>query len=292
MIALDFAGLHEPVCKGADEAGKENSDFELWSPHDDGRHGSSDKCFLGQIVTYVRRKQDAECFSGEDFERQIMRVPCLCTKADYECDMNYQKNAGGDCEKIPDPLNKFGARQVSEKEEDCALEGFYYDSTGYRKIPGNMCYGGLNLEPSKRACSSFIWLSSIFKSKAIIIVAVLAVALYYGWPIIEAVILVLPIPDPKNSLDTMRNAANSANELVSGALTSNNNRPPGDYSQNFDAEPEAYINGDGDNSDEDIGKPSSGLSYDSDEKTDEELVPSSSGSELIDLGALGAGDGQ
>ena len=48
----------------------------------------------------------------------------------------------------------------------------------------------------------------------------------------------------------------------------------------------------GDNSDEDIGKPSSGLSYDSDDKTDEELVPSSSGSELIDLGALGAGDGQ
>jgi len=48
MITLDFAGLHEPKCKGVDKPGADDSDFELWSPHDDGRHGSSDKCFLGQ----------------------------------------------------------------------------------------------------------------------------------------------------------------------------------------------------------------------------------------------------
>jgi hypothetical protein len=47
MITLDFAGLHEPKCKGVDKPGGDGSDFELWSPHDDGRHGSSDKCFLG-----------------------------------------------------------------------------------------------------------------------------------------------------------------------------------------------------------------------------------------------------
>ena len=69
MITLDFAGLHEPKCKGVDKPGADDSDFELWSPHDDGRHGSSDKCFLGQQVTYIRRKQDSECFNGEDFER-------------------------------------------------------------------------------------------------------------------------------------------------------------------------------------------------------------------------------
>ena len=128
MITLDFAGLHEPTCKGADEPGKENSDFELWSPHDDGRHGSNDKCFLGMHVTYIRRKQDSECFNGEEFERQIMRVPCICTKADYECDMNFVKNKGGECEKVPDPLNRFSNHHISEKEEDCALEGFYFIS--------------------------------------------------------------------------------------------------------------------------------------------------------------------
>lgn len=69
MITLDFASLHEPKCKGADKPGKDGSDFEEWSPHDDGRHGSNNKCFLGQQVTYVRRKQESECFNGEDFER-------------------------------------------------------------------------------------------------------------------------------------------------------------------------------------------------------------------------------
>jgi hypothetical protein len=29
-------------------------------------------------------------------------------------------------------------------------------------------------------------------------------ALYYGWPIIEAIILILPIPDPKNSLEMVK----------------------------------------------------------------------------------------
>lgn len=97
MITLDFSGLHEPNCKGADNAGESDSDYELWSPHDDGRHGSSDKCFLGQQVTYIRRKQDAECFNGEDFDRQTQRSPCLCTRADFECDISYRMDVNGYC---------------------------------------------------------------------------------------------------------------------------------------------------------------------------------------------------
>lgn len=47
MITLDFTGLQEPKCKNVENPGSDNSDFELWSPHDDGRHGSPNKCFLG-----------------------------------------------------------------------------------------------------------------------------------------------------------------------------------------------------------------------------------------------------
>ena len=47
MITLDFDGLHEPQCKGADKPGQDDSDYELWSPHDDGRHGAKDDCLLG-----------------------------------------------------------------------------------------------------------------------------------------------------------------------------------------------------------------------------------------------------
>jgi len=126
MITLDFAGLHEPQCKGADTPGKDGSDFELWSPHDDGRHGSTDKCFLGQQVSYIRRKQDAECFNGEELERQTMRIPCICSEADYECDMNYVKDKGGKC--VPGGSAKGSDQLRQEQREDCALEGFYYVS--------------------------------------------------------------------------------------------------------------------------------------------------------------------
>lgn len=210
-----------------------------------------------------------------------MRVPCLCTKGDYECDMNYVRGKSGDCELVADPLNKLDEKKQSEKEEDCALEGYFYISQGYRKIPGNMCYGGVQLDPIKKPCSSFVWLSAMFKSKGIILAALAAVALYYGWPIIEAIILVLPIPDPKDSLDRVKNAASSATDMVSGAITSN--RPPAEYSQNLNAQPDGFMMDD-DNSDEDIGKLNIG-GNNFDDKNDDELVPTSSGNnELIDLG--------
>jgi len=74
VITLDFAGLHEPICKGADSPGTESSDYEEWTPFD-GRHGDQ-KCFLGQRIVYTRRKQASECFNGETFERPILRDFC------------------------------------------------------------------------------------------------------------------------------------------------------------------------------------------------------------------------
>jgi len=56
MVTINFENLHEPQCKGYDSPGKPKSDFEIWSPHDDDRHGTENKCFLGQKVSYVRRK--------------------------------------------------------------------------------------------------------------------------------------------------------------------------------------------------------------------------------------------
>lgn len=87
IASIDFSLLHEPQCKGVDRAGEADSDYELWSPYD-GRHGSN-TCFLGQQVTYVRRKQFAACYNGEDMERVTQRIPCECTEMDYECDIGY-----------------------------------------------------------------------------------------------------------------------------------------------------------------------------------------------------------
>jgi len=220
MITLDFSGLHEPKCKGVEKPGTDESDFEYWSPHDDGRHGSTDKCFLGHKATYVRRKQDSECFNGEDHEKQTLHSSCVCTEADFECDMNYIRNKGGKCEAVQDPFKNSENRQLTEKEEDCAFEGFYYLSQGYRKIPGNSCQGGLKLDPVRKPCSGLAFVTSFFNLKTMGIVALLGVIMYYGWPILEAIILILPIPDPKHSIEWVKGLIGGVFGFVNSFLTS------------------------------------------------------------------------
>lgn len=100
IITVDFKNLHEPQCKGVDRPGESGSDYELWTPYD-GRHGEN-KCFLGQQISYVRRKQDSECFNGEEHEKKIVRSYCPCTKMDYECDIGYEQVNEGVCQKIAD----------------------------------------------------------------------------------------------------------------------------------------------------------------------------------------------
>lgn len=92
LTYIDLSQLHQAQCKGADNPGADGSDYELWTPND-GRHGDN-KCFLGQTVSYIRRKQDAKCYNGEDHEPIVQRYPCTCTEADFECDIGYHRVEG------------------------------------------------------------------------------------------------------------------------------------------------------------------------------------------------------
>lgn len=83
-----------------------------------------------------------------------------------------------------------------------------------------MCYGGVKLDPHRKPCSSLAFITSIFNLKTVSIIGLLVVVLYYGWPIIEAVILILPIPDPKQSIDSVKSMAGSATGYVSSAMSS------------------------------------------------------------------------
>ena len=103
VVTVDFKDLHEPQCKGADRAGDPDSDYEVWTPFD-GRHGDQ-QCFMGQQISYVRRKQDSECFNGEEMERKIIRSYCTCNEYDYECDVGYTRTEQGTCIKTdPDDI--------------------------------------------------------------------------------------------------------------------------------------------------------------------------------------------
>ena len=84
LFQADFSNLHEPQCKGVENAGDPGSDYELWSPSDGRPDGG--KCLLGHQVRYTRRRRAAACFNGEEYERSEFRKTCPCAEEDYECD--------------------------------------------------------------------------------------------------------------------------------------------------------------------------------------------------------------
>lgn len=156
---------------------------------------------------YVRRKQEAECFNGEELERKITRNYCECTEMDYECDVGYEADTNGKCKKIADYDKKMGTSIKEDQAAQCETYGYYQVTQGYRKIPGNRCYGGLDLNPETVSCSI---VGGFFKLRTIIILAIIAAACYYGWPVIEAILILLPIPDPKTVLEKLKSFGQSA----------------------------------------------------------------------------------
>ena len=64
------------------------------------------------------------------------------------------------------------------------------------------------------------YVSSIVSFKTVVLTLLGIACLYYGWPIIEAILLVLPIPDPKDSINKVKSFALQATGIFSGVLTS------------------------------------------------------------------------
>merc|ERR1712166_945036 len=81
------------------------------------------------------------------------------------------------------------------------LSAYFTKSSGYRKIPGDMCFGGTQLAPQYFHCQAGIlgmhW-------STVVIGVVLIGACYYGWAFIEAILILLPIPDPKGGIDAVK----------------------------------------------------------------------------------------
>lgn len=198
LVYADFSAMHEPQCKGIDNAGSSDSDYELWTPHD-GRFGDN-TCFLGMHKTFVRRKQTALCYNGEEHETVVRVEPCTCSDLDYECDIGYVRNEdlGGTCVEQDTDLSEEEKRQeiLQRQNQQCAEYGYYEDTRGYRKIPGNICTGGIDLTPYRYQCSGAGVLMRWFSFRNLLIISAVAALLYYGWPIVEALLLLLPIPDP------------------------------------------------------------------------------------------------
>lgn len=218
LVYLDFSQLHEPQCKGVDNAGSPDSDYELWTPHD-GRFGDN-KCFLGMHKTFVRRKQNALCYNGEEHETVTHIEPCTCSDLDYECDLGYFRSdeMSGQCVETETDLSEEEKRQaeLQRQNQQCEEYGYYEITRGYRRIPGNMCTGGIDLAPYRYQCSGGGKLFQMFTFRNILIMAAIGAVLYYGWPMIEAILITLPIPDPKEAQEKITELSNKAIQMVKG----------------------------------------------------------------------------
>ncbi|KAH3664367.1 hypothetical protein WICMUC_005752 [Wickerhamomyces mucosus] len=140
LYTLDFSKAFDRVCDS-------ENDFELWYGRSD-EQDTRGKCIYGHKDIYKRRKEDARCYINKAFEDLVFdEVACECTYMDYECNFGFYKNSKGEC--VAD--NKIIKKLCSESsDEELKLET-------RRKIPGNMCQGGQNLESTFETiqCSSF-----------------------------------------------------------------------------------------------------------------------------------------
>jgi hypothetical protein len=97
--------------------------------------------------------------------------------------------------------NSEKANELTEAQQAmCSEFGYYTVSQGYRKVPGDKCMGGLDLNPTVYTCSPV----SMFSIRTLGYLIIIGAILYFGWPFIEALIIALPIPDPKDIKDKVK----------------------------------------------------------------------------------------
>ncbi|KAM5465303.1 vacuolar protein sorting/targeting protein PEP1 [Microsporum audouinii] len=138
---IDFSGLKERerqcvLKKDAPEA----DDYYLWSP----KHPmQKDNCLFGHVSLYHRKKPDAKCYNGPRLDRlSSEKKNCECTRQDYECDYNYERQTDGSCALVKG-LKPADPMQICKADPD-AVE--YFEPTGYRKLPVSTCEGGVQLD--------------------------------------------------------------------------------------------------------------------------------------------------
>jgi hypothetical protein len=144
LLRADFDDLHERACHGWESPGTANSDYEHWMPS----AARGDDCLLGHRDTFTRKKREAECLNPAAFNPLLHRVlkNCSCTREDYACAYCYELSENNECVLSCDDFDP------KQAPKDC--EGTWYETQGYRLVPGDTCdvSSGLNLLPIARAC--------------------------------------------------------------------------------------------------------------------------------------------
>jgi len=181
VIYVDFEALHERECVGHDRPDASDSDYERWTPSDRRLNG---KCLLGRTVTYVRRKRLAACNVPEAFQHPVAAENCPCTIQDFDCDYGYERKkidfghteeTEGNLACVPMASMPAHANPLLNEElqqQPCSHgQSTYFVTRGYRRVPGDTCYGGAQWDPVEVQCPG--WLSSGHTGKVIFVIMIL-----------------------------------------------------------------------------------------------------------------------
>lgn len=164
IVSMDFTEFLGRQC------GPE--DYTSWSPSD-GRV-SKEKCVLGHKRVYKRRKIKALCYNDVHYELQSDNITCPCTKEDFEWYAPLRLpsvNPPGHANKryflslcsdygfyrptIDSHCIEFPNYNITQQAVCKDGRQKYYVSSGYRKIAGDQCVGGVEnqyLEGKQVSC--------------------------------------------------------------------------------------------------------------------------------------------
>jgi len=146
VVHLDFRSLTFTQCRiDLENPGKD--DFELWSPSEE----RTERCLFGRQTLYHRRVRDHNCVVGdsEKLESRIINN-CPCSKVDFECEFNYEKNDADEC------VLTSGTEPRPDDDSCRHGEEFWYERTAYRKIPFSSCEDGFRPDRGvEHACPGF-----------------------------------------------------------------------------------------------------------------------------------------
>ena len=133
-VQLDFSALFKRPCD------QNKGDFEIWSPVKEDK--GKDRCFLGEVSQFLRRKQDTMCTVGPNFvSKTESKKICECSADDFECDLGFFRNSAGQCEFVGNH---------PDQPAHCEKGTDFVGKSGYRKISLSKCTKGEDLTTPKK----------------------------------------------------------------------------------------------------------------------------------------------
>ncbi|KAG9188424.1 vacuolar protein sorting/targeting protein 10 [Alternaria panax] len=141
-VNLDFSGLPEfsEPCK-LNENDPTSGDYDLWSPQHPLQQ-EEPQCLFGHVAQYHRKKRNAKCRNAQRIDQMhAIARNCSCTRRDFECAYNYERDASGDCK----PVAGASLPEASAVCKDKNVKEYYTD-VRFRKIPLSTCEGGRELD--------------------------------------------------------------------------------------------------------------------------------------------------